>query len=98
MAQVGTSWNTWNKWHKDKRVFRSTWNKWKKEKGVCRSSWNVWNKDKGSVQLNLSTCSKVGLQGRGIFDSLSSILILNSWRFEEIVAQKLKIDFFAKNV
>ena len=31
---------------------------------VFRSSWNKWNKDEGSVQLNLSTCSKVGLQGR----------------------------------
>jgi len=55
----------YNKWYKEKRVFRSTWNKWNKEKGVFRSSWNKWNtgKDKGSVHLNLSTCSKVGLQG-----------------------------------
>jgi len=64
MVQVGTSWSTWNKRYKEKRVFRSTWNKWNKEKGVFRSSWNKWNKDKGSVQLNISTCSKVGLQGR----------------------------------
>jgi len=63
-AQVDTSWSTWNKWYKEKRVFRSTWIKRNKEEGVFRSSWNKWNKDKGSVQLNLSTCSKVGLQGR----------------------------------
>jgi len=49
----GTSWSTWNKWSKEKKVFRSTWNKWNKEKGVFKSSWNKWNKDKGSVQLNL---------------------------------------------
>ena len=67
MAQVGTSWSTWNKWYKKKRVFRSTWNKWNKKKGVFRSSWNKWNKDKGSVQLNLSTCSKLSLQGRETF-------------------------------
>ena len=59
MPQIGTSWSTWNKWYKVKQVFRSTWNKWNKEKGVFRSSWNKWNKDKWSVQLNLSTCSKV---------------------------------------
>ena len=71
MAQVGTSWSTWNKWYKEKWVFRSTWNKWNKEKGVFRSSWNKWNKNKGSVQLNLSTqtCSKVCLQGYGNFIS-----------------------------
>ena len=28
------------------------------------STWNKWNKDKESVQQNLSTCAKVGLQGR----------------------------------
>ena len=28
---------------------------------------NKWNKDSGSVQMKLSTCSKVGLQGRGTF-------------------------------
>jgi len=65
MAQVGTSWSMWNKRNKEKRVSRSTWNKWNKNKGVFRSTWNKWNKDKWSVQLNLSTCAKVGLQGRG---------------------------------
>jgi len=64
IAQVGTNWSTWNKWYKEKRVFRSTWNKWNRETGVFRSSWNP---DKGSVLLNLSTCSKVGVQGRGLF-------------------------------
>jgi len=78
MAQVGTRWSTWNKWHKEKRVFRSTWNKWNKEKGVFRSSWNKWNKDKGSVQLNLFTCSKVCLQGRAIFRPLSRTQNLRS--------------------
>jgi len=38
MAQVYTSWSTWNKWYTEKRVFRSTWNKWNKEKGVFTSS------------------------------------------------------------
>jgi len=69
MAQVDTSWSMWNKWKKEKRVSRSTWNKWNKNKGVFRSTWNNWNKDKGSVQLNLCTCAKVGLQGRGMFTS-----------------------------
>jgi len=64
MGQVGTSWSTWDKWDKEKGVFRSTWDKWDKEKGVFRSSWDKWDKDKGSVQLNHSTCPKVGLQGR----------------------------------
>jgi len=74
MEQVGTSWSTWNKWYKENRVFRSTWNKWNKEKGVFISSWNKWNKDKGSVQLNLSTCSKVGLQGREKFAEKTFVL------------------------
>jgi len=64
MGQVGTSWSTWDKWDKEKGVFRSTWDKWDKEKGVFRSSWDKWDKDKGSVQLNHSTCPKVGLQGQ----------------------------------
>jgi len=70
MAQVGTSWSVWNKWNKEKRVSRSTWNKRNKNKGVFRSTWNNWNKDKGSVQLNLSTCGKVGLQGRELVYTL----------------------------
>ena len=63
-------------WHKMEYVeqcvqgeagFRSTWNNCNKDTWVFRSLWNKWNKDKGSVQLNLSTCFKVGLQGRETF-------------------------------
>ena len=39
----------------------STWDKWDKEKGVFRSSWDKWDKDKGSVHLNHSTCVCVAL-------------------------------------
>jgi len=40
MGQVGTSCSTWDKWNKEKGVFRSSWDKWDKEKGVFRSSWD----------------------------------------------------------
>jgi len=49
---------SWEKWEKDKWVFRSYWDKYNKEKGVFRSSWDKWDKDKRSVHLNHSTCPK----------------------------------------
>ena len=38
---------SWDKWDKEKGVFRSEWDKWNKEKGVFRSSWDKWDRDKG---------------------------------------------------
>ena len=64
MGQVGTGWSTWDKWDKDKGVFRSSWDKWNKDKGVFRLGGTGWNSGQVSVQLNQSTCPKVGLQGR----------------------------------
>jgi len=69
MEQVDTSLSMRNKWNKEQRVSRSTWNKWNKNKGTFRSTCNKWNKDKGSVQINLSTCTKVGLQDRENFNT-----------------------------
>jgi len=67
MGQVGTGWSTWDKWDKDKGVFRSSWDKWDKDKGVFRLGGTGWDSGKVSVQLNQSTCPKVGLQGHEKF-------------------------------
>jgi len=37
----------WDKWDKEKGVFRSYWDKWDKEKGVFRSSWDKWDRTRG---------------------------------------------------
>jgi len=54
----------WDKWDKDKGVFRSSWDKWDKDKGVFRLGGTGWDSGQVSIQLNKSTCPKVGLQGR----------------------------------
>ena len=36
MGQVATGWSTWDKWDKDKGVFRSSWDKWVKDKEVFK--------------------------------------------------------------
>ena len=58
--------NCTTKWRKLVQVgVRGTSGPWRRMSPDLRGTrWNNWNKDKGSVQLNLSTCSKVGLQGR----------------------------------
>jgi len=60
MGQDLKGWSTLDKWDRDKGVFRSSWDKWDKDGGVFG-----WDSGQVSVQLNQSTCPKVGLQGRG---------------------------------
>jgi len=67
-----TSWDkleSWDKWDKEKGVFRSLWDKWNQEKGVFRSSWDKWDKDKGSVHLNHSTCPKWNYKAEDILST-----------------------------
>ena len=76
MGQVATGWSTWDKWDKVKGVFRSSWDKWVKDKEVFKLGGTGWDSGQVSVQLNQSTCPKVGLQGRATFLFLRKAITL----------------------
>jgi len=67
MGQVGTGWSTWNKWDRDRGVSILGGTRWDWDRGVFKLGGTGWDSEQVSVQLNQSTCPKVGLQGRGKF-------------------------------
>ena len=65
MEQVGTAWSTWDKWDTDRGVSILGGTGWDWDRGVFRLGGTGWDSGQVSVQLNQSTCLKVGIQGRG---------------------------------
>ena len=47
-----------------------SWDKWDKEKEVFRFSWDKLDKDKGSVHLNHSTCPRWDYKAVEFFTAL----------------------------
>jgi len=67
VGKVGTGWSTWYKWDRDRGVSTLGGTGWDWDRGSFRLGGTGWDSGQVSVQLNQSTCPKVGLQGRGIF-------------------------------
>ena len=63
-------WSTWDKWDRDRGISILDWTGWDWDMWVFRFGGTGWDSDKVTVQLNQSTCRKVGLQGRAIFGLL----------------------------
>jgi len=76
MGQVVTGW-TWDKWDRDRVVSILSGTGWNWDRGVFRLGGTGWDSGQVSVQLNQSTCPKVGLHDRAFLRGVSSA---QGWR------------------
>jgi len=65
LGQVGV--RAGDKWDRDRGVSILGGTGWDWDRGVFRLGGTGWDSGQVPVQLNQSTCPKVGLQGRDIF-------------------------------
>jgi len=79
MGQVGMGWITWDKWDRGRGVSILGGTGWDWDRGFFRLGGTGWDSGQVSVQLNQSTCPKVGLQCRENFLEISRIRILKNF-------------------
>ena len=78
----------WNDTEKPKKksekreLAKNKWYNQMAQVGTSWSMWNKWNKDKGSIHLNLSTCAKVGRQGRELFLIQGVVVRRQRWTYQ----------------
>jgi len=86
MRQLGTGWSTWDNWDRDRGVPILGGKGCHWDRGVFRLGRTGWDSAQVSVQMNQSTCHKVGLQGCGkISNNLSPSRESDRYRTRQVV-------------